>query len=263
MLIHPQFDPVAFSLGPLSVRWYGLAYLAGFALFWLLGRVRAKEVWRGIDSEGVEDLLFYGMLGIILGARLGFCLFYQPSWYLSHPLDIFKVWQGGMSAHGGMLGAITAIAWFSHVKKVSFLRIADFVVPLAPLGIFFGRLGNFVNGELWGRFASETLPWAMIFPQSGSFAPRHPSQLYEAFGEGLFLFLLLWIYSRKPRATGQVAGLFCVGYAIARFVAEFFREPDAYLGFGLFGLSRGQWLTVPVFLVGVVLFLLAKKSRDS
>ncbi len=262
-MIHPEFDPVAFSIGPVSVHWYGLAYLVGFALFWFLGRLRAKELWRGFDAEAVEDLLFYGMLGVIFGARIGFCLFYQPAWYLSHPVDILKVWQGGMSAHGGMIGAILAMAYFSRTTKRAFLTVADFVVPMAPLGIFFGRLGNFVNGELWGRVASESVPWAMVFPQSGTLLARHPSQLYEALGEGLLLFLVLWFYSKKPRAAGRVAGLFCVGYAIARFVVEFFREPDAYLGFGLFGLSRGQWLTVPVFCVGLFLFWISGKREKA
>lgn len=261
-MIHPQFDPIAFSIGPISVHWYGLAYLVGFAFFWALGRLRAKESWRGFDSEAVEDLLFYGMLGVILGARIGFCLFYQPRWYLTHPVDILKVWQGGMSAHGGMIGAIIAIAYFSRMTHRTFLDVADFVVPMVPLGIFLGRLGNFVNGELWGRVASEAVPWAMVFPQSGSALARHPSQLYEALGEGLFLFLFLWVYSRKPRASGRVAGLFCLGYGLARFVVEFFREPDAYLGFGLFGLSRGQWLTIPVFCVGLFLLLVSRR-KDS
>ena len=254
MMIHPQFDPVAVSIGPVSVRWYGLAYLAGFALFFLLGRLRTKETWRGMEPEGLDDLLFFGMIGVILGGRLGFCLFYQPEWFLSHPIDILKIWQGGMSAHGGMLGGVVAIALFSRKKRMNFLRVADFVVPLIPLGLFFGRIGNFINGELWGRIADETLPWAMIFPQSGTFYPRHPSQLYEAVLEGICLFALVWMYSKRPRKEGNVAALFCIGYAVARFAVEFFREPDAYLGLGLFGLSRGQWLTIPVFALGLILF---------
>jgi len=254
MFVHPQFDPVAFSLGPVSVRWYGLAYLAGFALFWLLGRVRCREAWRSLQVSELEDLLFYGVLAIVLGGRLGFCLFYQPGWYLSHPLDVLKVWQGGMSAHGGMIGGVVAMALFAWARGKSFLALSDFVVPLVPLGLFFGRLGNFVNGELWGRVCSASIPWSMVFPQSGSFFARHPSQLYEAFLEGLVLFVVLWIYSKKQRMAGNVSALFCLGYALARLVVECFREPDAYLGFGLWGLTRGQWLTVPLLLLGLGLF---------
>lgn len=263
MFVHPQFDPVAFSVGPLSIRWYGLAYLVGFALFWLLGRYRARQAWRGISIESVEDLLFYGMLGVIVGGRLGFCFFYQPQWFLAHPADILKVWQGGMSAHGGMLGVIAAMAFYSVKTRTSFLRVADFSVPLAPLGLFFGRIGNFINGELWGRTCDPSLPWAMIFPQSGTLIARHPSQLYEALGEGLLLFLVLWVYSVKPRKTGSVAALFCIGYAAARFVVEFFREPDVYLGLGLLGLSRGQWLTLPVLALGLGLFWISRKKDVS
>ncbi|HBN73677.1 MAG TPA: prolipoprotein diacylglyceryl transferase [Sutterella sp.] len=263
MFIHPQFDPVAFSIGPLSVRWYGLAYLAGFAFFWLFGRYRAREAWRGISIEGLEDLLFFGMLGVIVGGRLGFCFFYQPQWFAEHPADILKVWQGGMSAHGGIIGVIVAMAFYSVKTHTAFLRVADFVVPLVPLGLFFGRIGNFINGELWGRVADPALPWAMIFPQSGTFAARHPSQLYEAIAEGLFLFVLLWVYSTKPRKPGSVAALFCVGYAVARFVVEFFREPDAYLGLGMLGFSRGQWLTLPVLVVGLVLFWISRNKKNT
>ena len=168
MFVHPQFDPVAFSAGPLSIRWYGLAYLLGFALFWFLGRYRARQAWRGISIESVEDLLFYGMLGVIVGGRLGFCFFYQPQWFLTHPSDILKVWQGGMSAHGGMLGVIAAMVFYEVKTRTGFLRVADFAVPLVPLGLFFGRIGNFINGELWGRACDPSLPWAMIFPQSGT-----------------------------------------------------------------------------------------------
>lgn len=251
MLVHPQFDPVAFSLGPLQVHWYGLMYLVGFLLFWLLGRNRALEPWRGMTPEEVEDLLFYGVFGVVLGGRLGFCLFYQSEWYFAHPLDIFKVWHGGMSAHGGMIGVVAAMFLFARAKKKSFLAVADFVTPLTPLGLFFGRIGNFVNGELWGRVSDGGYAWLMAFPQSGGFLPRHPSQLYEATLEGALLFILLWGYSKKKRPLGSTAALFCVGYGLARFFVEFFREPDRYLGLGLFGLSRGQWLSVPLIVLGV------------
>lgn len=259
----PHFDPIAFSIGPLAVHWYGLMYLFGFAAFWLLGRQRARQAWRGMSAQGVEDLLFYGVIGVILGGRLGFCLLYQPEWYLTHPLDIFKVWQGGMSAHGGIVGSILAIAYYARRQKTSFLTVADFVAPLVPLGLMFGRLGNFINGELWGRAADPTLPWAMIFENSGTLVPRHPSQLYEAFLEGALLFTVLWLFSRKPRPAGAVGALFCLGYGLVRFVVEYFREPDSYLGLGLFGLSRGQWLSLPVMALGLVVLLWALRRGKS
>ena len=259
----PHFDPIAFSIGPLAVHWYGLMYLFGFAAFWLLGRQRARQAWRGMSAQGVEDLLFYGVIGVILGGRLGFCLLYQPEWYLTHLLDIFRVWQGGMSAHGGIVGSILAIAYYARRQKTSFLTVADFVAPLVPLGLMFGRLGNFINGELWGRAADPTLPWAMIFENSGTLVPRHPSQLYEAFLEGALLFTVLWLFSRKPRPAGAVGALFCLGYGLVRFVVEYFREPDSYLGLGLFGLSRGQWLSLPVMALGLVVLLWALRRGKS
>lgn len=261
MLVHPQFDPIAIHAGPIAVHWYGIMYLVGFAIFYVLGLIRSRESWRGIDRKELEDLLFYGMLGVILGGRLGFVCFYQPEYYFSHPLEIFAVWQGGMSAHGGFLGVIVAILCFSWVKKKSPLKVGDFVAPLVPLGFFFGRLGNFINGELWGRAASSDLPWAMIFPQSGSDTPRHPSQLYEATLEGLVLFIVVWFYSRKPRPTGAVSGLFLSGYGCARFIVEFFREPDSYLGLQALSLSRGQWLSIPLIIVGAAMICWAYKKK--
>ena len=180
MLIHPEFDPVALHLGPLAVRWYGLMYLVGFALFWVLGRIRAREAWRGITKENVEDLLFYGVFGIILGGRLGYCLFYQPGFYLAHPLAILEIWQGGMSAHGGLLGALMVMWLYSARRRLGYWRTVDFVAPLVPLGLLAGRIGNFINGELWGRPADPSLLLAMIFKNTGHNIPRHPSQLYEA-----------------------------------------------------------------------------------
>ena len=214
-----------------------------------------------MSAADMEDLLFYGVIGVILGGRLGFCLFYQPEWYLTHPLDIFKVWQGGMSAHGGIIGSILAIFVFARIREKRFLVVADFVAPLVPLGLMFGRIGNFINGELWGRAASPDLPWAMIFKHSGTLVPRHPSQLYEAFLEGALLFTVLWIFSRKPRATGAVGALFCMGYGLVRFIVEYFREPDSYLGLGLFGLSRGQWLSLPVIALGVIVWIWVNRRR--
>lgn len=261
MLIHPQFDPVAFSLGPLAVRWYGLMYLAGFFCFWLLGRRRSSDPWRGISGEDLENLLFYGIFGVILGGRLGYCLFYQPEFYLSHPMQILHVWEGGMSAHGGLLGVIAVMILYGRLHGISFWTISDFVAPLAPLGLMLGRIGNFINGELWGRPADASLPWAMIFPQAGDGVPRHPSQLYEALGEGLLLFILLWWASSRPRAAGFVSGLFCAGYGVARFVVEWFREPDAFLGLQALDLSRGQWLTLPLIVLGIAVMVWAGRRN--
>lgn len=259
MLIHPQFDPVAVQVGPVAVHWYGLMYLIGFTFFYYLGKLRAHDSWRGMSQEDIDDLLFVGVLGVIIGGRLGFCLFYQPAWYLAHPVDIFKVWQGGMSAHGGMLGVFAAILFHALSHQKNFWVVADFVAPLVPLGLMAGRIGNFINGELWGRLCSYHLPWGMIYPQSGTLAPRHPSQIYEAGLEGLALFVVLWGFSSKPRVTGAVSILFCLGYGVARFVVEFFREPDSYIGLGLFGLSRGQWLTFPLFLIAALIWLYVVK----
>ncbi len=260
----PHFDPVAFSVGPVAVHWYGLMYLLGFAAFWILGRRRAaRDPWRNMSAENIEDLLFYGVIGVILGGRLGFCLFYQSEWYLAHPLDIFKVWQGGMSAHGGIVGSILALWFFSRAKGKSFFASADFVAPLVPLGLMFGRIGNFINGELWGRAADPSLPWAMIFENSGSLVPRHPSQLYESFLEGAVLFTVLWIYTKKPRPLGAAGALFCIGYGLVRFAVEYFREPDDYLGLGLLGLSRGQWLSLPVAALGLAVWIWAHRRANT
>jgi len=260
MLIHPQFDPVAVSLGPLAVRWYGLMYLAGFVAFLWLGRRRAaSQPWHGMTAQDLDDLLFYGVLGVIAGGRLGQVLFYEPSYYAAHPLEILAVWKGGMSFHGGFLGVLAAMALFARKRGRSFFEVTDFIAPLVPLGLGAGRIGNFINGELWGRIASPELPWAMVFPQV-DMAPRHPSQLYQAGLEGLALFVLLWWFSRRQRPVGQVSGLFLVGYGAFRFAAEYFREPDA----GIFGLSymvsMGQWLSLPMIVVGGALIVRGKKA---
>ncbi|WIM04964.1 MAG: prolipoprotein diacylglyceryl transferase [Candidatus Nitricoxidivorans perseverans] len=253
MLIHPQFDPVALHLGPLAVRWYGLMYLAGFGAFLLLGRRRAAgQPWHGISPADLDDLLFYGVLGVILGGRLGQVLFYEPAYYLVHPIEILAVWKGGMSFHGGFLGVLAAMALWGRKAGKTFFQVTDFIAPLVPLGLAAGRVGNFINGELWGRVADAALPWAMVFPQADA-QPRHPSQLYQTAGEGLLLFALLWWFSSRRRPTGAISGMFLVGYGAARFAAEFFREPDA----GIFGqsylVSMGQWLSVPMIVVGFVL----------
>ena len=260
MLVHPQFNPVALALGPVQIHWYGLTYLLAFALFMALANARARQPQfanAGWARRDVEDLLFWGVLGVVLGGRIGYALFYKPGLYLSNPLEILAVWRGGMSFHGGMLGVILAMAIFAHRRGRPWLQVTDLIAPCVPTGLASGRIGNFINGELWGRVAEPALPWAMVFPQSGSDAPRHPSQLYQFLLEGLLLFALLWWYARRPRATGQVSGAFLVGYGVFRFVAEYFREPDSFLGPLALGLSMGQWLCVPMVAAGAALWLWA------
>lgn len=252
MLVHPQFDPVALQLGPVAIRWYGLMYLAAFIGFLVLGGRRLARPQfaqaTGMNRRDLEDLLFYGALGVVLGGRLGYVLFYKPGYYASHPLEVFSVWQGGMSFHGGLLGVIFAVWLQCRLRGREFWRTIDFVAPLVPLGLAFGRLGNFVNGELWGRVTS--LPWGMVFPQAGDGLPRHPSQLYEFAGEGLLLFALLWWYSSRPRPVRAVSGMFLLGYGTMRFLAEFAREPDSFLGTLSLGMTMGQWLCLPMLAFG-------------
>jgi phosphatidylglycerol:prolipoprotein diacylglycerol transferase len=259
MLIHPQFDPVALQLGPLAVRWYGLMYLAGFVAFLWLGRRRAAaQPWHGMTATDLDDLLFYGVLGVIVGGRLGQVLFYEPGYYAAHPLEILAVWKGGMSFHGGFLGVLAAMLLFARKRGRGFFEITDFIAPLVPLGLMAGRIGNFINGELWGRVASADFPLAMVFPQVDA-QPRHPSQLYQAGLEGIALFVVLWLFSRRQRPAGQVSGLFLVGYGAFRFIAEYFREPDP----GVFGfsytISMGQWLSLPMIAVGIWLMRRGRK----
>ncbi len=256
MLIHPQIDPIAFSIGPLAVRWNGLMYLVGFAAAWWLGARRIRQDRAPISRKQFDDLIFFAVLGVVLGGRLGYVLFYKPAYYAAHPLEIFAIWQGGMSFHGGMLGVIVAMWIYARRQDVDFLRLTDFLAPLCPLGIAAGRLGNFINGELYGRVTD--LPWGMVFRQAGS-APRHPSQLYQFALEGLALFVLLWWFSAKPRPRGQVSGLFLAGYGVFRFIAEFAREPDAFLGFLALGLTMGQWLCVPMIGAGIALFAWSRR----
>ena len=266
MLIHPEINPVALQLGPLAIHWYGLTYLAAFGLFFFLATLRLRhQPYASITGPGawarrdIEDILFLGVMGVVIGGRLGYCLFYKPAYYAAHPLEIFYVWQGGMSFHGGMLGVLASQLWFAHSRKRPWLQVMDFIAPCVPTGLAAGRVGNFINGELWGRFSSPDLPWGMVFKNSGSMLPRHPSQVYQFLLEGLLLFVLLWLYARKPRKMGQVSGAFLVGYGIFRFIAEFFREPDDYLGLLTLGMSMGQWLCVPMIIAGVWLWVWASK----
>ena len=256
MLIYPKIDPIALEIGPLAVRWYGLMYLLAFLQFWWLGRHRIlthsrliRDGWRVAE---LDDLLFYGVIGVIAGGRLGQVLFYEPAYYLQHPLEIFAVWHGGMSFHGGFLGVLTAMALYVRKTGRNWLDVTDFIAPLVPLGLATGRIGNFINGELWGRVADPALPWAMVFPHVDNL-PRHPSQLYQAGLEGVALFIVLWLFSGQERPRGAVSGAFLAGYGVFRFSAEYFRTPDA----GIFGLSEtismGQWLSLPMILAGLAL----------
>lgn len=258
MLQHPQFDPVAIAIGPLAVHWYGLTYLVAFGLFWWLGTRRValpQFAARGWTRRDVEDLLFWGVIGVVVGGRVGYALFYKPGQYLANPVEIFMLWKGGMSFHGGMLGVIVSLALWARSRGRPFLEMMDVVAPCVPTGLASGRIGNFINGELWGRAADPALPWAMVFPQSGGALPRHPSQIYQFLLEGLLLFALLWWYGQRERARGQVAAAFLVGYGVLRFVAEFFREPDSFLGILALGMSMGQWLCLPMIVLGAVLWV--------
>jgi phosphatidylglycerol---prolipoprotein diacylglyceryl transferase len=259
MLIHPQFDPVALHLGPLAVRWYGLMYLIGFALVWWLGRrriaARPDSVW---SEKDLGDALFYGILGTIIGGRLGYALFYKAGDYLAEPWRIFYVWEGGMSFHGGMIGVICAMWLFARSRKQDWLAITDFIAPLVPIGLGAGRLGNFINAELWGR--PTDVPWGMVFPNVDT-VPRHPSQLYELALEGVALFVILWLFSMKPRPRGAVSGLFLICYGCFRFLVEFTRQPDSFLGVLALGLTMGQWLSVPMIIMGAALFVWSYRAE--
>ncbi|MCL2877077.1 MAG: prolipoprotein diacylglyceryl transferase [Betaproteobacteria bacterium] len=256
MLTHPQLDPIAFSIGPLSVRWYGLAYLLAFACFIILGNLRARRRPElGWNAQSVDDILFYGIFGVIIGARLGEVLFFQPAYYFAHPAEIFAIWNGGLSFHGGFLGVLVAMWIYGRRHGRGFWEITDFIAPMVPIGLAFGRIGNFINGELWGRPTSEALPWAMRYPWVDAL-PRHPSQLYQATAEGLLLFILLWWFASRPRPPQVVSGVFLVGYGMLRFIAEFFRNPDPgiFSRLGL-GWTTAQWLCLPMIVIGIYLII--------
>jgi phosphatidylglycerol:prolipoprotein diacylglycerol transferase len=256
LLTHPNIDPIAFSIGPLAVRWYGLMYLAGFAIGWWLGTRRIAKGQAPITRAQLDDLLFLIVLGVIFGGRLGYVLFYKPAYYAAHPLEILAIWQGGMSFHGGLLGVLLALVVAARRHKVDWLRLTDFIAPLIPPGIAAGRLGNFINAELPGRVTDA--PWGMVFPGAGD-APRHPSQLYQFALEGLTLFILLWWFSSKPRPRGQVSAMFLLGYGVLRFVAEFAREPDAFIGYLALGLTMGQWLSLAMIAAGAALLIWSRR----
>ncbi|HMI11589.1 MAG TPA: prolipoprotein diacylglyceryl transferase [Bradyrhizobium sp.] len=284
MFVHPQFDPVAIQLGPLAVRWYGLMYLLAFIQIVILGKFRARQnLLTGWHPRDVDDMLFYGVFGTILGGRFGYVLFYKPFYYFAHPAEMLAIWQGGMSFHGGFLGVLIALWLYARNRNKRWLEVTDFVAPLVPLGLAFGRLGNFINGELWGRVTSATAPWAVYFPQAAAedkawitafpqeaaarglaaiyervgMLPRHPSQLYESALEGLVLFAVIWLYARNRRPLGAVSGLFLIGYGSFRFLVEYAREPDSFLGTLALGMSMGQWLSLPMIVIGVLMMLWA------
>ncbi|MBN2886046.1 MAG: prolipoprotein diacylglyceryl transferase [Chromatiaceae bacterium] len=273
MLTYPDIDPIALSLGPLRVHWYGLMYLIGFAAAWGLGRWRAARPGSGWSAEQVDDLVFYGIVGVIAGGRLGYMFFYGFDQILANPLNLFKVWEGGMSFHGGLLGVIIAMALIARRFGMRFFQVADFAAPLVPLGLLAGRIGNFINGELWGQ--RTTLPWGVSlpcasFPHQCADLPAgalwspavHASQLYEAALEGLALFVILWLFSRRPRPVMAVSGLFLLGYGVFRFLVELVRLPDAHIGYLAFGwLTMGQLLTLPMILGGALMLALAYRPR--
>jgi phosphatidylglycerol:prolipoprotein diacylglycerol transferase len=259
MFVHPQFNPVAIEIGPIAVRWYGLTYLASFIGGLLLARWRARRYPElGWSKADIDDLLFYCVIGVVLGGRLGYVLFYKFGEYLHDPIKILYLWEGGMSFHGGFLGVILAMAWFARRSRRHWFAVTDFLAPLAPIGLALGRLGNFINGELWGR--PTDVPWAMIFPQVDP-QPRHPSQLYEMGLEGVLLFALLWWFASKPRPLGAMSAVFLVGYGVLRVLVEFTREPDPFLGLLALGLSMGQWLSLPMIAGGVAMLIWAYRSR--
>ena len=262
MLVHPDFDPVAIAIGPVKVHWYGLMYLIAFVLGWWLGRLRTRDAWRGWSRDDVSDVVFWAAFGVVLGGRLGYMLFYDLERFLAAPLSLFMVWRGGMSFHGGLIGVLIAMAWFGRSRGREFFEVTDFIAPLVPLGIAAGRLGNFINGRLWGT--PSDLPWAMVFhdPRAGG-VPRHPSQLYEALLEGVVLFAVLWWFTRRPRPAMAASGVFLIGYGVARTLVEFVRVPDAHMGYLAFGwVTMGQALTLPMIVAGAVIAVIAATRPD-
>jgi phosphatidylglycerol:prolipoprotein diacylglycerol transferase len=260
MLQHPQIDPVAIAIGPLKIHWYGLTYLVGFAAGWWLGRLRSRKPWSPVNEEQVGDLLFYLALGVILGGRFGYVIFYNFDAFVADPLWLLRVWEGGMSFHGGLLGVMLGMWWYSRKIVAGFWRMTDFVAPLVPVGLGTGRIGNFVNGELWGK--PTDVPWGMVFPQAPDALARHPSQLYQFALEGVLLFIILWWFSAKPRPRMAVSGLFLICYSVFRFAVELVREPDAQLGYVAFNwLTMGQALSLPMAVAGLILITIAYRRN--
>ena len=260
MLTYPDINPVAFGLGPLQIRWYGISYVSGILLAWWILYWRAKKYDSfGWNSDQVADLIFYGTIGIIIGGRLGSVIFYNLNYYVAYPLNILKIWQGGMSFHGGLLGVLLAVWFYSRKIDKGFFESTDFLAPVIPVGLFFGRIANFINGELWGK--QTDLPWSMVFPHVDQL-PRHPSQIYECLLEGALLFIILWFYSAKSKPVMAISGLFLLAYGALRFLVEFYREPDSHIGYLAFDwLTMGQVLSLPMIIIGIILMTLAYRSK--
>ncbi len=259
MIQYPSIDPVIFSIGPVAVRWYGMMYLLGFlAAFWL-GKRQCRKPWAPLQAGQVEDLIFYGALGAVLGGRLGYVFFYGFERFAADPLWLFRIWEGGMAFHGGLLGVFFALILYARALSVPLGALADFVAPLAPIGLGLGRLANFINAELYGR--QSDVPWAMVFPTDPQGLTRHPSQLYQAFLEGVLLFAIVYWFARRPRPAWSITGVFLAVYGTARFVVEFFREPDATLAFDL--VTRGQLLSMPMIVAGVIMVVLAYRNAGT
>ena len=260
VITFPEIDPVLISIGPFAIRWYALAYIGGLVIAWRYCRWLAVRPPQSVSADAFDDFLLWATLGILLGGRLGYVLFYKPDFYLANPLEILFIWRGGMSFHGGLLGMVAAEVMFARRRGLPVLALADIVAAASPIGLFLGRIANFINGELFGR--PSEVPWAMVFPHGGP-QPRHPSQLYEAAVEGLVLLLVLHLMVRAGalERRGMLAGAFLIGYALARMLAEMFREPDAYLGFLLGGTTMGQWLSLPLLLAGLALVVRARRTR--
>jgi len=262
VLVHPNFDPIALQIGPIAIRWYGLMYLIGFAAFFFLARRRSRtQPWHGANYQLVDDMLFYGVLGVILGGRLGYVLFYKPLHFLGNPVDIIKVWEGGMSFHGGFLGVAVAAILVARKYNMRWLALTDFIAPMIPIGLGMGRIGNFINAELYGRVTD--VAWGMVFRVHGAGdKPRHPSQLYQVALEGVLLFVVLWLFSSKQRPMGAVSGIFLIGYGACRFFVEYFREPDDFLGLLSLGFTMGQWLSLPMLAAGIWMVAWAYRRKS-
>jgi phosphatidylglycerol:prolipoprotein diacylglycerol transferase len=261
MITHPNIDPVAIHIGPLAVHWYGMMYVLGFLAFLYLGKKRAKRAGSPVTPDQVDDIMFYGALGVVLGGRLGYVLFYSFDKFLQDPIMLFKTTQGGMSFHGGLLGVLLAAFFLARKYNLRFLQMGDFIAPMVPIGLGAGRIANFLNQELWGK--PTDVPWGVVFQKAGDGLARHPSQLYEAFLEGLILFLILWNYSKKPQPFARISGLFLLLYGLFRAFVEFFRLPDAHIGYLAFGwLTEGQLLSLPMIVIGLILIAVSLRKSS-